>query len=297
MHLRVLVVESDPEDLLFLEDVLTEIEERRHWRQWADVECLVASTCMEVASILPGEPVDIILLNPNLSDIQGVATFRRVQALVPQTPVILLIDAEDRDLAAQLVREGAQDFLLKKQVDCAPLAHSIRNAIERHRLLVATRSTTMTDPLTGLLNRGAFFSLADRDRKVAGLLGRRLLLIAAEPRNLAEPATATGEQGRDLAMVEAAEVLRSLAGSTGLLARSEPARFALALLDTSAEPVESAWARIHSAAAEHGLAIGAAIFEPDRPVTLEVLMERAELDLVTPALTHDLVSKAASVRT
>src|SRR5260370_11064086 len=140
MHLRVLVVESDPEDLLFVEDGLTEIEERRHWRQWADVECLVASTCMEVASILPGEPVDIILLNPNLSDIQGVATFRRVQALVPQTPLILLIDAEDRDLAAQLVREGAQDFLIKKQVDCAPLAHSIRHAIHRHPLLVATRS-------------------------------------------------------------------------------------------------------------------------------------------------------------
>src|SRR5260370_39359188 len=115
MHLRVLVVESDPEDLLFLEDVLTEIEERRHWRQWADVECLVASTCMEVASILPGEPVDIILLNPNLSDIQGAATFRRVQTLGPQTPGLLLIASEERRLVAQLVREGGQELGITKQ--------------------------------------------------------------------------------------------------------------------------------------------------------------------------------------
>jgi PleD family two-component response regulator len=302
MHLRVLVAESDPEDLLFLEDVLTEIEEGRHWSPWAEVESLGASTCMEVAAILPREPVDVILLNPNLSDMHGAAAFRRVQALAPQIPIILLIEAEDRDLAAQMVREGAQDFVIKKQIDCAPLAHAIRNAMERQRLLMATRSTTMTDPLTGLLHRGAFFSLAERDRKVAERLGRRLLLMVAEPRNLSELAAAMGEHRRDLALVEASDVLRSLAGYTGLLARIGPTRFALALFPTSAEPVESAWARIHSAAEGHRIAMGAAIFEPDQPTTLEVLLERAELDLAEsdlapPALTpQDLAAKAASVR-
>ena len=279
MQLRVLIVESDPEDLLFLEDVIIEIEEGRHWHPWVDVETLAASTCGEVAALLPREPVDVILLNPNLSDARGAAAFRRVQALAPHVPIVLLVDAGDCDLAAQLVREGAQDFAVKKQLDCAPLAHAIRNAIERQRLLVATRSATMTDSLTGLLNRGAFFSLAERDRRLAERLSRRLLLIVAEPRNLSELAVTSGDHRRDLLLVEASELLRNLAGATGLLARVEQGRFALALFDTAIEPVETAWARIHSAAGAQAITIGAAIFEPDSPVALEVLLERAELDL------------------
>jgi PleD family two-component response regulator len=296
MHLRVLVVESDPEDLLFLEDVLTEIEEGRHWSPWVEVETLGASTCMEAAALLPREPVDVILLNPNLNDLRGAAAFRRVQALAPQVPILLLIEEQDRDLAAQMVREGAQDFVVKKQIDCAPLAHALRNAIERQRLLMAARSTTMTDPLTGLLHRGAFLSLAERDRQLAERLGHRLLLLVAEPKNMSELA-ARGEQRRDLALVEASEILRDLAGSTGLLARIGPSRFALALFHTAAEPVESAWARIHSAAEGRRIAMGAALFEPEEPITLEVLLERAELDLAPPApALQELAAKAASVR-
>jgi DNA-binding NtrC family response regulator len=174
MHLRVLVVESDPEDLLFLEEILIEIEEKRQWNpqwhRWVHVETLAASTWMEAAAMIPREPVDVILLNPNLSDSLGAATFRRLQALAPHIPVIVLTEAENCDLAAHLVREGAQDFLNKKQIDCAPLAHAIRNAIERQRCLLAARATALSDPLTGLLNREAFPAFAGRDRTLAECL-------------------------------------------------------------------------------------------------------------------------------
>ncbi len=297
MRLRVLVVESDPEDLLFLEEALVEIEEGRHWSPWADVECLGASTCLEAAAILSRDPVDGILLNPRLADAQGASAFRSLQALAPQTAIILLTEAQDRDLAAQLIREGAQDFIDKKQADCAPLAHAMRNAIERQRLLASARSAAMTDPLTGLLNRGGFYSLAGRDRRLAERLGRRLLLMVAEPRSLAELAAASGEHARDLALVEAAEILRGLAGSAGLLGRTAPGRFALALFDTLAEPVESAWARIHSTAFGRRIAVGAAIFEPDKPTPLEKLLEFAEKDLpLSVHASQERLSRAASVR-
>ena len=298
MHLQILIVDSDPEDLLFIEEALTEIEQGRLWAPWVEVETLAASTWMEAAAILPREPVDVILLNPNLSGGQDAATFRLIQKLAPQVPIILLMDIADRDLAAQLVREGAQDFMVKKQIDCAPLAHSIRNAIERQRILMAARATTMTDPLTGLLNRGGFFTLVERDRRLAERLSRRLLLVVAVPGNFAEPgnlpeaAEAASQQRRDLAMVATGDFLCGLAGSTGVLARIAETRFALALLDTSIEPVETAWSRIHSAAAQHRIGIGAAIFEPDQPVPLEILLDRAELDLEPP----ELASQAAAAR-
>jgi PleD family two-component response regulator len=294
VQLRILIVESDPEDLLFLEDAIVETEEGRHWSPWVDVETLAASNLTEVASLLASEPVDVMLLNPDLSDCQGAASFRRVQTLAPQIPIILLVDAADRDLAVQLMREGAQDFAIKKQLDCAPLAHAVRNAIERQRLLAATRSAIVTDPLTGLLNRGAFLTLAERDRALAERLSRRLLLMVAEPDHLSELAAAGGDHRRDLRLVEASDILHSLAGSTGLLARLQAGRFALTLFDSSLEPVESAWTRIHSAAAGQEIAMGAAIFEPGSPATLEALLERAELDLADAP--KALTAHAAAVR-
>lgn len=292
MHLRILIVESDPEDLLFVEEAIREIEQGGLWTPWVEVETLAATTWMETAALLPREPVDLILLNPNLSDGQGAALFRRVQSLASHTPILLLIEAPERDLALQLVREGAQDFLIKKQIDCAPMAHSIRNALERQRILEGVRATTMTDPLTGLLHRGAFYTLAERDRQLAERLSRRLLVIVAEPADAREPATAAGEQRRDLALVEAADFLRGLAGGTRILGRVAEARFALALFDTSSEPIERIWFRFHSAAAQQRIRIGAAIFEPEEPVHVETLLDRAEADLHAPGL----AARSAAVR-
>lgn len=284
VHLRILIVESDPEDLLFLEEAIREIEQGGLWTPWMDVETLATSTWMETKTLLPREPVDVILLNLNLSDCGGAALFRRVQNLASHAPILLMIEAEDKGLAAQLVREGAQDFLIKKQIDCAPLAHAIRNAMERQRILEAVRATTMTDPLTGVLHRGAFYTLAERDRQLAERLARRMLLIVAEPADAGELAATAGEQRRDLALVEASDFLRGLAGGTGVLGRVGETRFALALFDTSTEPIERMWSRVHTAAARRRIRIGAAIFEPEESAHVETLLDRAEADLCAPGI-------------
>jgi GGDEF domain-containing protein len=127
-------------------------------------------------------------------------------------------------------------------------------------------------------------TLAGRDWMLAEFLQRRWLLILADLRSVSEGSLSSGEQRRDLAVVEAADFLRGLAGGTGLLARVSVLRFALALFDTPAEPVETVRERIGAAAARRRLAMGAAIFEPDRPVPFETLMQLAEADLAPAAL-------------
>jgi diguanylate cyclase (GGDEF)-like protein len=284
MSMRVLLVESEMEDVLFFRDVLTEIEAGRYWHSWVHIDTMNAATWGEAARILSKESADVILLDLDLADSQGVDTFRRAQAQAQQIPVILLVGAEDVALAVRLVREGAQDFLVKQQVDCVPLAHAIRNAVERHRLLMAARTAAMSDPLTGLLNRRGFLSLADRDRKVAERLGRRLMVMVAEPQSLSEIAAAQGEQRRDLALVEAADRLRSLAGPADLLGRIGEEQFGLAVYDTDTESVEEVWARFHGTASEHRILVGAAIFGDDHPVSLEDLLAQATQDLTPTAL-------------
>ena len=289
MTLRVLLVESDAEDVLFLQEALTEIEGGQYWSNWVRIETLHADTWAKAATILANEALDLILLDLNLadahSDTQGAETFRRAQAAASQVPIILLTCAEEAESAARLVRDGAQDFLIKKQIDCAPLAHAMRNAIERHRLLSATRAASMIDSLTGLPNRGGFLAFADRDRKLAERLGRRLMVLVAEPKNLSAIASAYGDQRRDLTLIEAADHLRGLVGPADLVARITETHFALTVFDTDAEPVEAAWARFHSTAGAHRIGIGAAIFDAAHPASLEVLIDQAESDLAPAAFT------------
>jgi PleD family two-component response regulator len=282
--MRVLLVESESEDALFFQDVLAEIESGRYWDKWVHIETLHAPTWSDAVAILGNETLDVILLDLDLADSQGIDTFRAAQAQAPEIPVILLVGPESGELAARMVRDGAQDFLIKKQVDCAPLAHAIRNAVERHRLLMAARAAATTDPLTGLLSRNGFLACADRDRKLAERLGRRLMVMVAEPKSLSEIASAYGEHRRDLALVEAADHLRTLVGPTDLLGRLGETRFGLAIFDTGLESVEEIWARIHSSAAGHRILIGAAIFDADRPASLEALLDQAILDLTPSAL-------------
>jgi diguanylate cyclase (GGDEF)-like protein len=284
MTLRVLLVESEPQDVIFLSDALTEIEAGRFWNTWVHIETFHAATWKEASAVLGNEAIDLILLDLDIADSHGVETFRLAQTVAERIPVVLLIGPNDQAMAARMIREGAQDFLIKKQVDCAPLAHAILNAIERHRLLAAMRAGATADSLTSLPNRSSFLTVAERDRKLAERLSRRLMILVAEPRNLGEPAGALGEQRRDLAMVEAADHLRSLAGLTDLVARIGDTRFGVAVFETDVESLEEVWVRIHSGALSHQISVGAAIFDSDRPVTLDVLLEHAELDLTPNAL-------------
>ncbi len=285
MTLRVLLVESQAEDILFLRDVLTELDGGNYWSQWTHVAALFAATWEEAAALLACEPVDVMLLDPDLDDSQGADTFRRSQKAAPQVPVILLVDPTGLPLAERLLRDGAQDVLIKNHVDCVPLARSIANAVARHRLLAATRATSMVDPLTGLLSRTAFLLLAERDRMLAERMDRRMMVVLTEVKNLDALAAAYGDHRRDLELVEIADYLRSLAGPADFTARLEDASLAMCIVETDRESLEEVWARLHATTAARRVALGAAVFDPRRPVSLDQLLQRAANDLMPRAAT------------
>ena len=271
MTLRVLVVESGLEEALFLHDVLAELDGSREWTQWTHIESLFAESWAEATALLATERIDVIVLALDLADSEGHHTFRNYQEIAPQIPAVLLVDeGAGLALAESMLREGAQDFLIRSQVDCAPLARAIQNAIGRHRLLAATRATSMMDSLTGLLSREAFLLLADRDRHLAAAMSRRQLVILAELQKISEDA-----QSRDLKLVNAAEELRRRAGSADLIARVGLMHLAVSVLDSEKAPAEEVLARLNEAAAKAQISISAAVFDPENPVPLDDLLEQA----------------------
>jgi signal transduction histidine kinase len=81
---------------------------------------------------------DIILLDMGLPDGHGIETLRRTQAMAPGVPVIVLSGLDDEALAAQAMQEGAQDYLIKGQIENRALPRALRHAIERQRMLTET---------------------------------------------------------------------------------------------------------------------------------------------------------------
>jgi signal transduction histidine kinase len=78
--------------------------------------------------------VDILLLDMGLPDGHGLDTVRRALAAAPHVPVIVLTGLDDEALAAQAMKEGAQDYLIKGQIESRALPRALRHAIERHRM-------------------------------------------------------------------------------------------------------------------------------------------------------------------
>jgi DNA-binding NtrC family response regulator len=82
--------------------------------------------------------VDIVLLDMGLPDAHGIETVRRAHAVAPDVPMIVLTGLEDEVLAAEAMKEGAQDYLIKGQIENRALPRALRHAIERHRMQVET---------------------------------------------------------------------------------------------------------------------------------------------------------------
>jgi two-component system sensor histidine kinase/response regulator len=74
-----------------------------------------------------------ILLDLHLSDVKPLDTFRIVNNLFPTTPIIVLTGLKDDILAAKIVREGAQDYLIKGTFDSDMLQRSLKYSIYRKK--------------------------------------------------------------------------------------------------------------------------------------------------------------------
>ena len=123
---QVLLVEDDDADALLVEELLLDAA--------APVALRRARSLAEAKPLLPG--VTCVLLDLGLPDTGELQELRGVRWLaehMPDLAVVVLTGVADEHLGAEAVRAGAQDYLVKGQVDGALLNRVIRYAIERLR--------------------------------------------------------------------------------------------------------------------------------------------------------------------
>ena len=96
-----------------------------------DIELVRATTMSEAEAQLSQRTFDILLLDLGLPDSQGLDAVRRAHAAAPRVPLVVLTGMDDESLAAQALQVGAQDYLIKGQIETRGLLRALRYAVER----------------------------------------------------------------------------------------------------------------------------------------------------------------------
>lgn len=78
--------------------------------------------------------IDVILLDLDLPDSKGINTFIKLYEHANNIPIVILSGIKDENLALKAVSQGAQDYLVKGEIDTPLLIRVIRYAIERHKV-------------------------------------------------------------------------------------------------------------------------------------------------------------------
>ncbi len=123
-YIRALLIDGNPGNVRLIRDVLAEAKRVR-----VSLEC-VDRLSVGLKCLAKGK-IDLVLLNLYLSDSQGLDTVTSIKAEFPQIPMLILTVAEDEALAVKAVLRGAQDYLVKEQINSGLLLRSMRYAFER----------------------------------------------------------------------------------------------------------------------------------------------------------------------
>ncbi|MFL7891678.1 MAG: GGDEF domain-containing protein [Anaerolineales bacterium] len=252
---------------------------------------------------LEKEPFDVILLDLALPDSVGVATFSQICVRVPEVPIIVTSALENKNHAIEILREGAQDYLVKGEINVKQLQRTVLYAIERHRSRVLLQQLSFNDELTGLLNRRGFLSMAQQQLKIAQREDWQLVLLFADLDGLKDNNDNFGHTEGDRALKSIAAVLKKTFRTSDILARLGGDEFIVLALNAPAAGVQTMTSRLQKNLDLHNsqnryyqlsLSIGIAQFDPKRVSSLDSMIMEADKALYENKRKKRLTSQSRS---
>ncbi len=133
LPLNILLVEDNPGDALLVREMLS------------GGGLYKIHTSISLATAIDNlfqKDIDLILLDLGLPDSLGFSTLTRMLEVASQVPIVVLTGHQDEDLGIRAVQEGAQDYLVKGEVNDLLLKRTIRYSIERKQAAERLRERT-----------------------------------------------------------------------------------------------------------------------------------------------------------
>ncbi|HET6693382.1 MAG TPA: response regulator transcription factor [Pedococcus sp.] len=179
-----------------------------------DIEVVGQAASQEEALALPGEKVDVMLMDLHLGDDSGIETTRELVRRLPELKVLVITMREDDESVVASVRAGARGYLLKgaspEEVERAVRAVANGEMILGPKVAATAMSVLMAGRTAA---RVPFPELTDREREVLDLvargfdnatISRRLVLSPKTVRNhVANVLAKIGAPDRSAAIVRA----------------------------------------------------------------------------------------------
>jgi two-component system cell cycle response regulator len=275
----ILLIEDNPGDARLVQEALKEAPESRFQVIWRD--CLRTGL-----KRIDDDDIRLILLDLTLPDSSGLNTVDVVSKRAGGIPILVLTGLDDKYLALEAVRCGAQDYLVKEKINPDMLERCIRYAIERQQLLDEIRASSFIDPLTGLQNRRGFVTFAQRDLKLAQRQHTGMLLFFIDVDGLKLINDQFGHQQGDKALIEFADILKSACRETDLIARIGGDEFLISLKEDNELSAETLAERIQNKLDQRNqqsdrlyelsASMGIAVYEPGRLCSIDELIAEAD---------------------
>lgn len=231
------------------------------------------------------QATDVILMDLSLPESSGLDSFLEIHAHAPDIPIVVLTDCSDQDLAIKAIRRGAQDYLVKGEVETNLLIRSLSFAIERHRTMVFLQHLSLNDDLTDLLNRRGFLSLAQQQIKIAKRANWESMLLFADLDGLKRINDTFGHPEGDRALKAVANILKQTFRSSDLIARLGGDEFVVLAINFNESGVYTITKRLMDNVERYNaknpkyrlsLSYGVARFDPMDQMTIEELISKAD---------------------
>ncbi len=133
MNIRILLIEDDQADAFLIRELLAESAGGKKHGAFAPLIRHVERLADGIRQA-GAEPCDIIISDLGLPDSQGLATVKNLVTAAPKLPLVVMTGLDDQELGFEAVNAGAQDYLVKGQVNGELLVRAIRYAMERKRI-------------------------------------------------------------------------------------------------------------------------------------------------------------------
>jgi len=278
-HIRILLIEDNPGDIRLIREMLGEVGTVSFNLKWAD------QLSRGLERLAKGG-IDVLLLDLSLPDSHGFDTFTKAHTQVPEVPIVVLTDLNDETVGIRAMQEGAQDYLVKGQVDKNLLVRSIRYAVERQQLVEEVHRLAIVDELTKLYNRRGFLTLAQQQLKIANRTKRGMLLFFMDLDDMKKINDTLGHHEGDMALVEIAAALNETFRDSDIIARIGGDEFVVLAIDLPGSGAETLAARlgenlrIRNSRGKHpyklSISMGIAHYDPEFPCSIDALLSRAD---------------------
>jgi signal transduction histidine kinase/CheY-like chemotaxis protein len=126
LKINILVVEDNLQDYIIFKEILGQIRD-------FFIHIEHAQSMAEAVELVKTSQFDIVFLDLFLPDSFGQETFTRLEPHVGTAPVVVLSGLSDKNIALEIVKHGAQDYIVKGEFDATLLEKSIVYSIERKK--------------------------------------------------------------------------------------------------------------------------------------------------------------------